>query len=152
MENSPVDLSDVTQQFPRASAYDLQWIMENQMGPNVLWLAEALSQVMDLKPGMQAQVFPIYSEAHALPFADEFFDWDFCSFHSPDWWRRHWEKTGNLDVEHADSIPQGWKYWLKWQELLLQNGFPYDAKETELLRQDAGRSLGFTRLVARKHP
>jgi hypothetical protein len=30
--------------FPRASSYDPQWIMDNCMGPHVLWLAEWLSQ------------------------------------------------------------------------------------------------------------
>ncbi len=94
-------------------------MLENLMGPNALWLAEALSQVMDLRAGMrvldmgcgraissiflarefgvqvwatdlwigasanwgrireagaQASVFPIHAEAHALPYAHEFFD------------------------------------------------------------------------------
>ena len=40
-------------QFPRAAAYDLEWVLENQMGPNVLWLTESLTQVMALKPGMR---------------------------------------------------------------------------------------------------
>src|ERR1700719_2201998 len=105
--------------FPRSSSYDAVWVLENLMGPNPLWLAEALSQVMDLQPGMrvmdlgcgraitsiflaqefqlqvwatdlwidasdnwkrmcaanaQQQVFPIHAEAHALPFASDFFD------------------------------------------------------------------------------
>ena len=42
-----------TDQFPRASQYDPEWVLENQMGPNVLWLTEALCQVMALKPGMR---------------------------------------------------------------------------------------------------
>jgi len=37
--------------FPRASAYDPDWVMENQMGPNALWLMEWLCKDMDLKPG-----------------------------------------------------------------------------------------------------
>ena len=40
-------------QFPRSASYDPEWVFENLMGPNVLWLTEALSQVMDLKPGMR---------------------------------------------------------------------------------------------------
>jgi cyclopropane fatty-acyl-phospholipid synthase-like methyltransferase len=40
-------------EFPRANRYDPAWVMENLMGPNVLWLAEALTQVMELKPGMR---------------------------------------------------------------------------------------------------
>ena len=53
MQYPDADLSEINQQFPRSSAYDLKWVLENQVGPNVLWLAEALSQVMDLKPGMR---------------------------------------------------------------------------------------------------
>src|SRR5215208_5119907 len=39
--------------FPRSSAYDPAWIVENQMGPNVLWLTEFLCEAMDLRPGMR---------------------------------------------------------------------------------------------------
>jgi hypothetical protein len=40
-------------EYPRSATYDPEWVLENLMGPNVLWLAEALSQVMDLQPGMR---------------------------------------------------------------------------------------------------
>jgi SAM-dependent methyltransferase len=237
-------------QFPRSASYDPEWVLENLMGPNVLWLTEALSQVMSLKPGMRVldmgcgraissiflakefglqvwatdlwisasdnwqrvsaagvtnQVFPIHAEAHALPFAEGFFDalvsldayhyfgtddlylgyysrfvqtggqigivvpglrreftdglpahlapywaWDFWSFHSPEWWRHHWEKTGKVAVTLADSIPNGWQHWLKWQEVCLIQGCVADQQEADMLRVDAGRNLGFTRVVARK--
>lgn len=39
--------------YPRSAKYPLEWMMENQMGPNALWLAESLTQVMDLRPGMR---------------------------------------------------------------------------------------------------
>ena len=42
-----------TEQFPLSAKYDPEWILENQMGPNVLWLTEWLCQKMDLKPGMR---------------------------------------------------------------------------------------------------
>jgi cyclopropane fatty-acyl-phospholipid synthase-like methyltransferase len=48
-----MSIEEINQQFPRSQNYDLNWVQENQMGPNVLWLAEAVSQVMDLKPGMR---------------------------------------------------------------------------------------------------
>ena len=35
--------------FPRSSRYDGRWIMDNMMGPHVLWLAEYLSEALDLK-------------------------------------------------------------------------------------------------------
>ncbi len=39
--------------FPRSAKYDVDWTIRHMMGPNVLWLTESLSQVMDLKPGMR---------------------------------------------------------------------------------------------------
>ena len=222
------------------------------MGPNVLWLTESLSQVIDLEPGMRVldmgcgkaissiflakefdvqvwatdlwikptenwqrvrdaglekQVFPVHAEAHTLPFAHDFFDaivsmdsyhyygtddlyighfvrflkpdgqigivvpglvqeltsaeppehlapywyWDFCSFHSPDWWRRHWEKTGFVEVELADMIPDGWKHWQKSGEISAE-WLDRSADEAEMVRTDGGKNLGFTRMVARRTP
>ena len=105
--------------FPRSAAYDARWIAENQMGPNVLWLAEWLMEAFSIEPGMRVldlgcgraassifiaketgatvfatdlwihpadnwgrireagledRVVPIHAEAHALPFAEGFFD------------------------------------------------------------------------------
>ena len=39
--------------FPRSNAYDPDWVMDNQMGPNALWLMEWLCGSLDLKPGMR---------------------------------------------------------------------------------------------------
>jgi len=39
--------------FPRASAYDPEWVIENQMGPNALWLAEWVCENFRLEPGMR---------------------------------------------------------------------------------------------------
>lgn len=36
--------------YPRSTTYDPQWIFENQMGPNPLWLMEALTDVMPIEP------------------------------------------------------------------------------------------------------
>lgn len=244
-------LADLTlPQYPRSSLYDPTWVISNLMGPNVLWLTEALTQLMDLTPGMrvldlgcgkavssiflarefglqvwatdlwikptenyeriqaaglQDSVFPIYAEAHALPYADNFFDailsmdayhyfgtddlyigyisrflkpggqigiispgllhefdaglpehlapyweWDFSSFHSPTWWRNHWEKTGKVEVTQADTLTNGWQHWLKWLEICAEKGYPGGPQETRMLRVDAGRNLGFTRIVAHK--
>lgn len=237
-------------EYPRSAGYEPMWVLENLMGPNVLWLTEALSQQMDLKPGMrvldmgcgkavssiflakefgvqvwatdlwipatenwqriqaaglESQVCPIYAEAHALPFAEGFFDaavsmdayhyfgtndlylgyfakfikpggqlgivvpglaqeftagvpehlqpywnWEFYSFHSPEWWRNHWEKTGRVTVEQADRVPDGWKHWLLWEEICERHGYPWGPEEKEMLRMDAGRNLGFTRMIARR--
>jgi SAM-dependent methyltransferase len=237
--------------YPRASAYDPHWALDNLMGPNVLWLTEALTQHMDLKPGMRVLdmgcgkaissiflakelgvqvwatdlwieanenwervkaagvehlVYPIHAEAHSLPYADGFFDaavsmdayhyfgtsdiymgwyfaklikpggqigiivpglrdefeagvpaelvpyweWDFSTFHSPLWWRKNWESCQMVKIEYADFLPDGWKDWLKWLEVCKASGYSYPPKEAEMLSVDAGRHLGFTRLIARR--
>ena len=48
---------------------------------------------------------------------------DFWSFHSPAWWKRHWGKSGAVDIEVADLIPDGWRHWLRWDEAALELGF-----------------------------
>ncbi len=40
-------------EFPRASRYDREWVLDNQMGPNALWLIEWLTEAMELEPGMR---------------------------------------------------------------------------------------------------
>jgi len=106
-------------EFPRSAKYDPDWMMDNQMGPNALWLMEWLCEALELQPGMRVLdlgcgkamtsiflarefgvrvyaadlwmspdhnwrraveasvadlVCPIKAEAHALPFAQGFFD------------------------------------------------------------------------------
>jgi len=39
--------------YQRSNAYDPDWVIENQMGPNALWLAEGLTEVMDIRPDMK---------------------------------------------------------------------------------------------------
>jgi cyclopropane fatty-acyl-phospholipid synthase-like methyltransferase len=155
---------------------------------------------------LEEDVFPIHAEAHALPFANEFFDavvsmdayhyfgtddlylgymlrflktngqlgikvpglrndfvervpdhlekywhWEFHSFHSPAWWRRHWEKTGLVTVMYSDFDAEGWQQWMKWEEVIFeQEGNEYARQEAAMLEVDAGRNLGFTQVVARK--
>lgn len=73
------------------------------------------------------------------------------TFHSPEWWRRHWERSGRVDVERADLLPEGSKEWLLWLEVCQEMGVDTDPNEIRMVRDDAGRSLGFSRVVARKH-
>jgi SAM-dependent methyltransferase len=76
----------------------------------------------------------------------EFWTQDFWAFHSAAWWRRHWERTGILDVGLADTMPDGWKYWLDWQRVVA----PDNATEIKAVEADAGRYLGYVRLVGRR--
>lgn len=240
--------------FPRSSHYDLKWMLETEMGPNVVWLTEALSQHLDLQSdmrvldmgcgkaassiflakefgasiwatdlwiaaeenwqrvcdaGLDQQICPIHAEAHQLPFAQGFFDvlisidayhyfgtddlyigyfaqfvkpggviaimvpglaheftegipehlkpyweWDFCSFHSAAWWNHHWQKSDQVEVIQADFLPEGWKHWLQWQQILVEQGLRGNSEEysseAKMLQIDAGRNLGFVQLIARR--
>ena len=46
-------LETVSSRFPLCNKYELAWMLANEMGPNVLWLLEDLTTVMDLRPGMR---------------------------------------------------------------------------------------------------
>jgi cyclopropane fatty-acyl-phospholipid synthase-like methyltransferase len=240
-------------QFPRSSKYDGRFVVDNLMGPNVLWLAEYASEAMTFKPGMRVldlgcgkaissiffakefgvqvtaadlwikpdenarrieaagvgdRVFPVHAEAHALPFAEGQFDvivsldayqyfgtddlylgtivkflkpggqiavvcpglaqeitdvpanlkpwweWDFCCFHAPHWWRHHWAKTGLVKVETADWMADGHALWLDWLRVVLPHVTGFHAKSSAdgigMLEADTEKLFGFTRVVARK--
>ena len=112
-------LETLSARFPKSFAYDIEWMADNEMGPNALWLTEFLTEAMTIRKGarildlgcgkaassiflakefgaevwaadlwisptenwkriqeagLASQVFPIYTEAHELPFAQNFFD------------------------------------------------------------------------------
>lgn len=242
-------MSDFLQnpRFPRAAKYNPDWLRASVSGgANPLWLAEWLSEAVELKPGMRVLdlgcgravssiffrrefgcqvwaadlwfhptenarrveaagvadgVFPLRADARSLPFADEFFDAvlsidsffyygtdslylnyllrflkpggvlgiagaglteefagrppaHFQTFwtpgmdclHSAGWWRQHWERTGLVDVERADDLPDGWKLWVEWQQAIA----PGNRAEIDAVKADAGRHLGYVRAVARR--
>jgi cyclopropane fatty-acyl-phospholipid synthase-like methyltransferase len=66
--------------------------------------------------------------------------------HSAPWWRQHWERTGIMAVELADTMPDGWQAWLDWQQTL----YPDNHREIEALKADKGRYLGYVRFVGRR--
>jgi cyclopropane fatty-acyl-phospholipid synthase-like methyltransferase len=78
----------------------------------------------------------------------EFWSQDFWAFHSAPWWRRHWERTGIMQIEIAESMPEGWRHWLEWQ----QTAYPENKAEIESLKADGGRNLGWIRMVGRRNP
>jgi len=44
------------------------------------------------------------------PSGDRFWDPAECfSFHTAEWWRRHWEQTQLVEVQHVDYLPEGWR-------------------------------------------
>jgi cyclopropane fatty-acyl-phospholipid synthase-like methyltransferase len=69
-----------------------------------------------------------------------------CCLHSAAWWRRHWERTGILDIALADTLPEGWRFWREWLTMVA----PDNAVEIRALEADRGSYLGYVRLVGRR--
>src|SRR5690606_6894121 len=65
------------------------------------------------------------------------------------WWRRHWQRSGVVDVEVADQLEDGWRLWLRWEEVRLALDSDAPRGVADMLRADAGRHLGFVRVIAR---
>jgi SAM-dependent methyltransferase len=76
----------------------------------------------------------------------EWWTQDFWACHSAAWLRRHWERTDIMDVELADTMPNGWQFWLDWQKAVA----PENAVEIKAVEADAGGYLAYVRLVGRR--
>lgn len=69
-----------------------------------------------------------------------------CCLHTADWWRRHWERSGVLAVELADTMLDGWQVWRDWQ----RTACPDNRVEINAVEADRGRYLGYVRAVGRR--
>ncbi|WBW97801.1 SAM-dependent methyltransferase [Oceanirhabdus sp. W0125-5] len=236
-------------QFPLSAKYDIEWVNENEMGPNSMWLVEFLLNKMKLRNGMKVLdlgcgkaltsiflakefgvkvwaadlwigatenyqrikeqgvddlVYPIHADAHSLPFAHGFFDaivsidayhyfgtnemyleslirylkpngqigivvpsvhkefdskvpenlkpyWEPYLFthHSPNWWKELWERSETVTVQVADTMPNGYDNWLKWDKTLKEAGILKRNGDVEMLEADGG-NFTFARIVANK--
>ena len=77
----------------------------------------------------------------------EWWEHELGCLHSPDWWRNHWGRTGIVNVEVADTMPDGWKRWIDWQNVVA----PDNKVELDAIAVDAGRYLGYVRVVGRRN-
>jgi SAM-dependent methyltransferase len=66
--------------------------------------------------------------------------------HSAAWWRRHWERTGLVTIERADTLADGWQLWLDWQRAVS----PDNVVEIRALEADRGAHLGYVRMIGRR--
>jgi hypothetical protein len=73
-------------------------------------------------------------------------------FHTLDWWRRHLEHTGLVEIEHAEVVADGWRLWRDWELVRNGGGLTGFPSEAETLEADQGRYIGFVRIIARKRP
>jgi SAM-dependent methyltransferase len=85
---------------------------------------------------------------HSFP--DHLRSWwtqDLWALHSAEWWRRHWERTGIVDIVVADTMAEGWERWLEWHLAVAPDNEP----EIRALGVDRGRYLGYVRVVGRRN-
>ncbi len=66
--------------------------------------------------------------------------------HTPEWWRRHWARTGIVEVSTSDALTDGWRLWLDWHRTVC----PDNATEINAVEADQGRYLGYVRTVAHR--
>ncbi len=77
----------------------------------------------------------------------EWWTQDCWCLHSAPWWRRHWERTGIMDIELADTMPDGWQRWLDWIRAVA----PDNEAEIKALEADRGSYFGYVRVVGRRN-
>jgi SAM-dependent methyltransferase len=107
-------------------------------------------QIGIVVPGLTAELDDGVPE-HLEPFWEP----DFWTFHSPEWWARLWSRSGVVEDVRADLLEDGWRDWLEWSEAVVETTHDdfaraVSGREPKMLRADAGRHLGFTRVVARR--
>lgn len=83
---------------------------------------------------------------HLLPFwAQECWTW-----HTVEWWKQLWNRTGLVDVQKADALPDGWQLWLQWKKARLASGddSPGLQSDIQVIEADRGQYMGFVRMIA----
>ena len=70
--------------------------------------------------------------------------------HNPEWWSELWNRSGKVTIEVADTMPNGYDVWLKWDKTLKEAGILKRNGDVKLLETDGG-NFTFTRIVARKN-
>ena len=109
-----------------------------------------------VKPGGQlgiaqpalTQELPPVLPAYLVPFWGD----DCWSWHTLAWWQHLWQRTGLVHITAADMLLQGCHHYLDWKHALVAAGDrrPSVQDDMRVLEADAGRYIGFMRMVARR--
>lgn len=98
------------------------------------------------------EIDPDDGQAELPPELSEQLGADWFTFRSPGWWRQHWSRTRGVTVERATMVEGGhalWRRYLEaseaWDGVSMAETF-----DGRMLFSDAGRSLGFCQLIARR--
>jgi SAM-dependent methyltransferase len=85
---------------------------------------------------------------HLRPFwAQECWTW-----HTVEWWRRLWQRTELVEVETADTLPEGWRLWRQWKLARRAAGddSPGLNSDIQVIEADQGKYMGWVRVVGRR--
>ncbi|HJL19035.1 MAG TPA: methyltransferase domain-containing protein [Sandaracinaceae bacterium LLY-WYZ-13_1] len=81
-------------------------------------------------------------QSHGVPFWEE----ECMGFSTADEWRAVFARCPRVEVQAVDTLEDGWRHWRDWERATEGSGpFPSAA---EALDRDAGRYLGFIRVIA----
>lgn len=92
---------------------------------------------------------------------------EYASFHTAAWWARHWERSGCVEVERCDEMPEGPAVWLDSaramyatleirlpaegaSEQAVAESLRFWREDVDLLEADRGEHFTLLRMVARR--
>ena len=79
-----------------------------------------------------------------------FWQWDCCTFHTAEWWKKMWSVYPFMEVRACESLAKGGQLWLRWEKLLHEwEGEKISSPDVEALTVDDERYLTFTKIVGR---
>ncbi len=77
-----------------------------------------------------------------------FWEPDCWCFHTAEWWRYHWAKTGLVKVARAALLPDGWKDWMQYEHACHVTGNLVFPSVEESLGWDGGEYIGLAGVIA----
>ncbi|MFC7622109.1 SAM-dependent methyltransferase [Microlunatus sp. GCM10028923] len=75
---------------------------------------------------------------------------DWFTFRSAQWWERHWRRTPGISIRSSSMIKDGWELWHRHHlaTAAWTGQPPAEVGDEPMLHHEAGRTLGFVRLIA----
>ena len=72
-----------------------------------------------------------------------------AAWHTPEWWRRHWELSGLLEGIESAWLPDGLENWVRWVEAVQSVSGEGEAGVLDVLEGETGAQMGFVSVTAR---
>lgn len=114
--------------------------------PRVLRVLRPGGTIGMTTPGLRADPYesPVPASVQSL------FGYEIGAFHTPGWWRRHWELSGLLEDIEASWLEDGLENWILWANAVHEVEGAKERPVLEVLQTADGRQLGFVSAIGRK--